>query len=123
MKYKARHILSLFIILFSFLYSHSQPNKPIVGEGVFTKTAEYAELIISGINKKPSFFRASFEYTTPSAPIEGEKCAKRLRICNYSMSVPQFIDQMEIKGWQLISSSIGDSGNQTKTYKYLFRRE
>jgi hypothetical protein len=39
------------------------------------------------------------------------------------MSVPQFIDQMEIKGWQLISSSIGDCGNHTKTYKYLFRRE
>ena len=38
------------------------------------------------------------------------------------MSVPQFINQMETKGWELISSSIIDGGNYTKTYKYLFKR-
>ena len=113
----------LIVFFFYFLYSNSQPNKPIIGEGVFIKTAEYAELITSELNKKASFFRASFKYSTPSAPIHGEKCAKKLPICNYPMSVPQFINQMETKGWKLISSSIVDGGNYTKTYKYLFRKE
>ena len=113
----------LIIVFFSFLFSNSQPNKPIIGEGVFNKTAEYAELITSELNKKATFFRASFKYSTPSAPIDGEKCAKKLPICNYPMSVAQFINKMEINGWELISSSIIDGGNNTKTYKYLFRKE
>ena len=70
----------LIIVFFSFLFSNSQPNKPIIGEGVFNKTAEYAELTTSESNKKASFFRASFQYSTPSAPIDGEKCAKKLTI-------------------------------------------
>ena len=113
----------LIVFFFYFLFSNSQPNKPIIGEGVFNKSAEYAELITSELNKKASFFRASFQYSTPSAPIDGEKCAKKSPICNYPMSVPQFINQMEIKGWELISSSIVNGGNNTKTYKYLFRKE
>ena len=113
----------LIIVFFSFYLSNSQPNKPIIGEGVFNKTAEYAELITSELNKKASFFRASFQYTTQSAPIDGEKCAKTSPICNYPMSVPQFINQMELKGWELILSSIVDGDNYKKTYKYLFRKE
>tara|TARA_B100000900_G_scaffold97202_1_gene80256 strand:+ start:2430 stop:2786 length:357 start_codon:yes stop_codon:yes gene_type:complete len=116
-------IYCLIIVFFSFFFSNSQPNKPIIGEGVFNKNAEYAELIISELNKKASFFRASFQYTTSSAPIDGEKCAKTSSICNYTMTVSQFISKMEINGWELISSSIIDGGNYKKTYKYLFRKE
>ena len=95
-----KKLIILFIAFVSLsYYSYSQPNKPIVSEGVFSKTAEYAELILSDINKKPTFFHASFEYTTSSAPIQGEKCSNRLPICNYRMTVPEFIKQMEIKGW------------------------
>jgi hypothetical protein len=104
-------------------YSYCQPNKPIVSEGLYTKVADYAELILSDINKKPTFFRASFEYTTSSAPIQGEKCSKKALICNYRMTVPEFVKQMEIKGWQIISSSVGDGGGFTKTYQYLFRKK
>lgn len=121
---KMKKLLLLITAFVSFTtYSYSQPNKPIVGEGVFSKTAEYAELILYYINKNPTFFQASFEFTTPSAPIEGDKCAKKLPICNYPMTVPQFIKQMEIKGWELISSSVGYGGSFKKTYQYLFRKE
>tara|TARA_B100000927_G_scaffold276679_1_gene257682 strand:- start:354 stop:710 length:357 start_codon:yes stop_codon:yes gene_type:complete len=116
-------IYSLIIVFFSFFFSNSQPNKPIIGDGLYNKTAEYAELITSELNKKASFFRASFQYTTTSAPIDGEKCAKTSPICDYAMTVPQFINKMEIKGWELISSSIDDGGGNKKTYKYLFRKE
>ena len=39
------------------------------------------------------------------------------------MTVPEFIKQMEIKGWQIILSTVGDSGGFTKTYQYLFRKK
>ena len=54
-----KYCLSVFF--FYFLYSNSQPNKPIIGEGVFNKTAEYAELITSELNKKASFLNRGFQ--------------------------------------------------------------
>ena len=119
-----KNLITLFsgYVFFS-IHSYSQPNKPIVGQGLFTETAQYAELILSDINKKPRSFQASFEYTTPSAPIEGDKCSRKSTICNYRMTLPEFIKQMEIKGWQLISSSVRDGGGFIKTYQYLFRKE
>ena len=73
-----KKLILLFIGFVSLtIFSYSQPNKPIVSEGLFTKVAEYAELIVDGVNKKSTNFQGYFEYSTDKPPIEGEKCMNR----------------------------------------------
>lgn len=104
-------------------FSYSQPNKPIVSEGLFTKVAEYAELIVDGVNKKSTNFQGYFEYSTDKPPIQGEKCSKKAPVCEYPMSVPQFIKEMKMKGWTLVSSSTQNGGGIMRHFQYLFRKE
>ena len=83
----------------------------------------YAELSVDGINRKPTMFKGYFEYTTETPPIQGEKCSKKAPICDYRMTVPQFIKEMEMKGWILVSASTGNGGGFIRNFHYIFRKE
>ena len=53
----------------------------------YSYSQEYAELSIDGINRKPTMFKGYFEYTTDIPPIQGEKCSKKVPMCDYPMTV------------------------------------
>ena len=89
----------------------------------FSYSQEYAELIVDDINRKPKMFIGYFEYTTDIPPIQGENCSKKVPMCDYFMTVPEFIKQMETKGWTLINSSTGNGGSYQKHFQYVFRKD
>ena len=65
-------LILLFIAFVSISsYSYSQPNKPIVSEGLFTKVADYAELIVNSPNRNLDSFKGYLEYSTDTHPIQG----------------------------------------------------
>ena len=114
----------LILLFISFVsissYSYSQPNKPIVSEGLFTKVADYAELIVNSPNRNLDSFKGYLEYSTDTHPIQGTKCQRG--ICEYPMNVTKFIKEMESNGWTLVSSSVAT--RQDLSYsQYLFRKE
>ena len=49
---------------------------PIVSEGLFTKVADYAELIVNSPNRNLDSFIGYLEYSTDTYPIKGLKCQK-----------------------------------------------
>jgi hypothetical protein len=115
-------VLLFLAFVFFTIYSYSQPNKPIVNEGVFVKVADYAELIVYGSNTSPESFTGFFEYSIDTPPIKSKKCHKKHAKCYYTISVMRFVKEMENKGWTIVSSSTGD-GDNGAFYQYLFRKE
>ena len=117
-------LILLFVGFFSLtIYSYSQPNKPIVSEGVYTKEADYADLIVYHLNSKHNTFNARFEWTTPKAPFEGIKLKGNESKFTFLMTVSEFIKQMEWEGWELHSWSARGLGRNFTQSQYLFRKE
>ena len=115
---KLIHLFIAFVSISS--YSYSQPNKPIVSEGLFTKVADYAELIVNSPNRTLDSFIGYLEYSTDTHPIKGMKCQRG--ICEYPMNVRKFIKEMESNGWTLVSSSVATKQDLSYS-QYLFRKE
>ena len=87
----------------------------------YSYSQEYAELIAHGPNRNPDSFKGYLEYSSDTPPIQSSNCKKSL-ICEYPMSVMQFIKEMELNGWTLESTSVAYSEHGSYS-QYFFRKE